>query len=162
MWRFAVGAVAALVLMTAGAVLWQTFAQQQPLLPDAPPPQAFAAIDAAGAVEVPRASEKTREEKRFSRYDRDKNGAVSREEYLASRRKAYARLDRNGDGLLSFEEYAVKTAEKFATADRDKTGALTPAEFLTTRVVRKTQGRVNCPPPSKANPAPAEGDSDEA
>ena len=54
------------------------------------------------AEELPRALPKTREQKRFGRYDKDRDGAITRDEYLASRRKAYAKLDTNGDGRLSF------------------------------------------------------------
>jgi Ca2+-binding EF-hand superfamily protein len=98
-------------------------------------------------TDPPQASEKTREEKRFNRYDRDKNGGVAADEYLFSRRKAYAKLDSNGDGKLSFDEYAVKTITKFNGADKDRSGILTPAEFLTTRVVRAKPKSTNCPPP---------------
>jgi hypothetical protein len=99
--------------------------------------------DLAGAHE---ASERTREENRFARYDRGTNGAVAREEYLLSRRKAFAKLDVNGDGKLGFEEYAVKTTTKFAAADKDRDGALNPAEFALTRVVRKSAPKCACKP----------------
>ena len=78
---------------------------------------------AAGAS-VPEASEKTREQKRFDRYDKDRDGAITRDEYLASRNKAFAKLDNNHDGMLSFDEWAVKAETKFATADADKSGAM--------------------------------------
>lgn len=159
MWRFAAGVCAALLLMTAGAVLWQSLAQSDAAL--APPPPStipgLSAVDVAAPLE---ATEKSREERRFGRYDRDRNGAVSRDEYLLSRRKNYAKLDANGDGVLSFEEYATKTAVKFAAADRDKTGTLTPHEFLATRVVRKAPLRDTCPPPRRG-PAIPDPDSDD-
>src|SRR3546814_9223897 len=47
---------------------------------------------------APEASEQKREERRFNRYDKDRDEAITREEYLASRRKAFAKLDVNGDG----------------------------------------------------------------
>ena len=56
----------------------------------------------------PEATPKSREEKRFSRADKDKNGRIEREELLASRRKAFAKLDKNGNGALSLDEWAVK------------------------------------------------------
>ena len=145
MGRFVAGVASALFLMAAGAFIFRSISQTPSGLPAAPAQSTspLAVADVSPPVE---ASEKTREEKRFSRYDKDKNGAVSRSEYLLSRQKAYAKLDLNGDGTLSFEEYAVKTSQKFAKADRDRTGVLTPVEFATTRVVRKAQSRKNCPP----------------
>ncbi len=152
-----------MLMMTAGILVWRSSADAvQTDFPAAPPANdAMTFADVSPPIE---ASEKTREEKRFSRYDKDKNGAVSRGEYLISRQKAYAKLDTNADGKLSFDEYAVKTVAKFATADRDRTGALTAAEFMTTRVVRKT-AKSKCPPPSRLQQAPAApsaGDDDEA
>jgi hypothetical protein len=72
------------------------------------------------------------------------DGAITRAEYLASRRKAFARLDTNSDGQLSFDEWAIKATAKFTTADGDKSGALTPAEFVTTAVVRKPKPKPKC------------------
>ena len=82
--------------------------------------------------EPPEASAKNREEKRFSRADKDKNGRIEREELLASRRKAFAKLDTNGNGNLTFEEWAGKTINKFSGADKDHSGWLSPAEYATT------------------------------
>ncbi len=121
-------------------------------------PMLSAAVQAAGDPgplpdTVPEASAKTREERRFGRYDKDKDGSIAREEYLTPRRKAFAKLDANGDGALSFDEWAIKTTTKFAGADRDKSGALTPAEFATTAVVRKARPKPKCvcPPAAPAS-----------
>ncbi|HVF83326.1 MAG TPA: EF-hand domain-containing protein [Sphingomicrobium sp.] len=81
---------------------------------------------------APEATPKSREQKRFSRNDKDKNGRIEREELFAPRRKAFAKLDRNGNGTLSLDEWAVKTVEKFGGADRDRSGWLNPVEFATT------------------------------
>ena len=86
----------------------------------------------------PEATPKSREKKRFSRADKDKNGRIEREELLASRHKAFAKLDKNENGALSFDEWAVKTIDKFAGADKDKSGWLNAGEYATT-----------APPPSK-------------
>jgi hypothetical protein len=142
--QFLAGGLAALLLVAGGLFWWKSLARADS--PIAPPPRVAAAELAEPLAEPPRASEKTREEKRFARYDKDKNGAIARDEYLLNRRKAFAKLDTNGDGRLSFEEYAVKTSEKFAHADADRSGVLTPAEFATTRVVRKSAPKLNCPP----------------
>jgi len=134
MWRYLVGAGAALLLGLAGVFLFSGSAAPPALkLPGAPAARA----EAVGSVsqlpaEAPSATARTREEKRFDRYDKDRNASVSREEYLASRRKAFAKLDINGDGKLEFEEWALKTTTKFAGADKDKSGALTRAEFVAT------------------------------
>ena len=84
--------------------------------------------------------------KRFHRYDKDLNGAISRDEYFANRHKAFAKLDVNGDGKLSFEEYSVKAIAKFNTADADRNGALSPAEFATTAVKHRPRNKPVCPP----------------
>ncbi|HEU0044976.1 EF-hand domain-containing protein [Sphingomonas sp.] len=149
MWRYLAGAGAALALTGAGLALFSGRATPPALLPPAPAyvaPQEGGAEARALPDAVPAATPKTREEKRFGRYDKDKDGAITRDEYLVSRRKAYAKLDRNGDGQLSFDEWAVKATTKFAGADRDRSGAMNATEFATTAVKRKPRARVNCPP----------------
>ena len=81
-------------------------------------------------------SDAEREARRFDRYDRDRNGAVSQEEFLASRRKAFKRLDQDGDGRLSFEEYAGTTIMRFQAADRNADRHLSRAEFAATATRR--------------------------
>lgn len=147
MWRYLAGAVAALMLAGAGMLLFGARARTDAVLPAAPA-QTEQAEQSDGALPaaMPEASAKTREEKRFGRYDKDRDGKVTRDEYLLSRRKAYAKLDVDHDGKLSFDEWSVKTLAKFATADRDKSGAMSAPEFATTAVVRKTRAPVKCPP----------------
>jgi len=134
MLRFLSGAAASLLLVTGAFFLWQGQAQEPPLLPNAPPVSAGQpSMIVAGAVpQAPEATAKSREEKRFSRADKDKNGAIAREELLGPRRKAYAKLDSNGNGALAFEEWAVTTLDKFRGADKDRSATLTPAEYATT------------------------------
>ena len=152
MWRHFVGAGAALLLVVAGMFLFRGSAAPNPLVP--PPPAAAAeAPEEALPDEAPSASAKTREQKRFDRYDKDRNDAITRDEYLLSRRKAFAKLDANGDGKLGFDEWAGKTVSKFAGADKDKSGTLTRAEFLATAPKRKpAKPKCACPKPA----APAE------
>ena len=152
MWRFLAGVGSAVLLMVAGLVVWQARADKPSLIPPAPAAAADAPLGMADLAPPPEASERTREEKRFSRYDKDRNGAVARAEYLLSRQKGFAKLDVNGDGRISFDEYAVKTITKFNGADKDRSGVLTPAEFLTTRVVRAKPKSTNCPPPLRIAP----------
>ncbi len=152
MWRYLAGAVAALLLAGGGILLFNGRAASDRSLPGAP-----ASIGEEASTSLPdaapEASEKTREQKRFNRYDKDKNGAITSDEYLANRRKAYARLDINHDGTLSFDEWAIKATTKFAGADADRNGAMSPAEFATTAVKRKSPAKAKCAcPPTPAAP----------
>lgn len=151
MWRYLVGAVGALLLAGGGMLFFSGSATPPRLLPAMP--QQTGTGGTALPDDVPEASEKTREQKRFDRYDKDKDGKITREEYLANRRKAYARLDVNHDGVLQFDEWAAKSEAKFLTADMDKNGAMTPVEFATTAVKRKPRPAKGCPPAGEA-PAP--------
>ena len=132
--RFLAGAAACFLLITGAFLLWQGRAQEPPLLPAAPPAVAGQpSMVVAGAIpRAPEATPKSREQKRFSRADKDKNGAIAKEELLGPRRKAFAKLDAGGNGALSFEEWAVTTLDKFGAADKDRSGTLTPAEYATT------------------------------
>lgn len=154
MWRYLAGGIAALLMVAAGWSLFSGRARTEPVLPPAPLPMRTAAAQEAQTEEpVPEASERTREEKRFDRYDKDRDERITREEYLASRRKAFAKLDTNGDGRLSFDEWAAKTTAKFAAADRDKSGTMDRAEFATTAVKRKAKAKpkCQCPPTAAAD-----------
>lgn len=146
MWRFLAGVGSALALVAAGLFLFRSNASTERLPP--PPRVATVAAEAEAplADDPPAATPRTREQKRFDRYDKDRDGRITRDEYLLSRRKAYAKLDTNGDGGLSFDEWAAKTATKFATADKGRDGALDAGEFATTAVKRKPARRVECPP----------------
>ena len=131
--RFLAGAAACFLLMTGAFLLWQGRAEEATALPPAPP----ARMASSGVLQPvvpapPEATPKSREEKRFSRADKDKNGRIEREELMAPRRKAFAKLDTNGNRTLSFEEWAVKTVGKFDGADKDRSGWLSPSEYATT------------------------------
>lgn len=144
MWRFLAGGLSALLLVAAGFFLFGSGAASDDPLPAAP-----AQVAADGTplpATAPEATAQTREQKRFGRYDKDRNGAITRDEYLASRRKAYAKLDANHDGTLSFEEWAIATTDKFMKADGDHSGAMNAAEFATTAVKTKPKPQPKCPP----------------
>ena len=145
MWRYLGGAASALVLMAAGFFLLKSVIGTDRVIASAPA-STGQILSFADNVTPPEADEKSKEEKRFNRFDKDKNGAINRDEYLLSRRKAYAKLDTNGDGTVSFDEYAIKTSAKFGKADGDKSGILNRTEFATTRVIRKSKPKANCPP----------------
>ena len=142
MGRFMAGVVSALLLTAAGLFWWQAEAEQdgQPLIarggaraqtpavPSAGDPNAKGAPPPA----LPQADPRTREQKRFDRYDKDRNGIITRPEMMASRTAAFRKLDKDGNNLLSFEEWAARTSSRFITADMSKDGKLTPAEFAST------------------------------
>ena len=129
--RFLIGGVASALLLTGGLFMWKGYSQiaDEAVLPE--PPPALPAIPVAGPnapkrgaapPELPVAKEASREERRFNRYDRD----------------------RNGDNLLTFEEWAAATGDRFATADADKSGDLTRAEFATTAPKRTAAPKCKC------------------
>ena len=137
MLRFLAGAAACFLLMTGAFLIWQSRAASGPSLPGAPPARPATLFGDGEPLQAPEASAKTRDEKRFARYDKDKDGKVETMEYLAARRRNFDKLDVDHNGALSFAEYAVKRIEKFNAAGGRK-GFLTPAEFV-----------VTAPPPPK-------------
>jgi len=145
MWRYLAAALGTVLLIVAAYVFVSGRAGSAARLPAAPGTGLAAAQDLPDAA--PEASARTRE-RRFGRYDKDKDGTITRAEYLASRQKAFARLDNDRNGQLSFEEWAVKATTKFATADANKDGAMTPGEFVTTAVARKPKPKCVCPAPT--------------
>ena len=80
----------------------------------------------------PVASELSREQRRFFRYDRDRDRKISRNEMLSTRTDAFRDLDADGNNLLTFEEWAVTTVQRFDQADADRNGELSEKEFATT------------------------------
>lgn len=143
MLRFLAGVASAMLLMTGGFFLWRGQAEQESIVPPAPEAREAPSPLLQPPLETPPAApEKSREEKRFARYDKDEDGSITRAEMMESRRKAWEKLDTNGNGSLSFEEWAVATSTKFAEADRSRDGRLDAAEFLTTK--RETKPRKKC------------------
>jgi hypothetical protein len=134
MLRFLAGAASCFLLLTGAFLIWQSRADERQALPDAPPARAVGAsmLSTGQPLVAPEASPKSREEKRFSRYDHDKDGKVEAAEYLAARQRNFAKLDADHNGALSFQEYAVKGIEKFNAADHGRKGWLSQAELATT------------------------------
>jgi EF hand len=161
MGRFVAGVASALLLVAAGLFFWNGQDRGQAAIPQVPAASFGEEFALADIPAVPGAPEKSKEEKRFNRYDKDKNGAISQAEYLASRQKAYAKLDVNGDGVLQFAEYAVKTAQKFAKADGDRSTTLNRTEFASTRPIRKVRAKPDCKPTLRQAPAAASAPSGE-
>src|SRR3954469_19152143 len=156
--RFSAGAASALLLAGAGVFIWSSRAQQDvAILPSAPTADgAGAGADSGSPATPPSADDRSREQRRFDRADRDNDGRVTLAELTYPRQRAFARLDTNRDGRLSFEEWAVRTLTKFSGADANHDGALGREEFATTAPHRRPaprQARCNC---AQQAPAPAE------
>ena len=134
MLRFIAGVASTLLLVAAGFFIWKGRAESDQIVPPAPKPANFVTPLQQGSqapATPPSAPEKSKEEKRFGRADKDDDGRITKLELLQPRQKAFAKLDKNGNGSLSFEEWAVKTVEKFSGADRDRSGWLSAAEYRT-------------------------------
>ena len=150
--RTILGAVGALLLVGIGLFWWQGRAEVErgappPTAPVATPAETdLPAADVAGLTgpAPPEATELTREQQRFGRYDRDRSGGVSRNEMLSTRTEAFRKLDTDRNNLLTFEEWAVATVTRFEAADRDRDAELTAAEFAATRPKRTAKPACRC------------------
>ena len=128
MGRLLAGAMAMLLLVAGGLFWWQGRASNQPVpqlaLASPPPPQieGLPEGDAAATGDAPpmpaEASPQSREQRRFARYDRDRDGVITRIEMLGSRTKAFKALDKDGDNLLSFDEVLELGDQYAATAPK--------------------------------------------
>lgn len=110
--RIFLGALCALVLTGVGMFWWQGRAEVEQ---GAPPPLALPDKPAEPEIPVaditdltgpapPEATELTREQRRFFRYDQNRDRIISRNEMLSSHTNAFRKLDKDGNNLLSFEE----------------------------------------------------------
>lgn len=152
--RAILGAFVALTLVGVGTFWWQGRAQVED---GAPPPAPVAApseppIDELPLADVeglsgptpPEATELSREQRRFFRYDRNRDWRISRNEMLSTRSDAFRKLDKDGNNLLTFEEWAVATSKRFASADANGDEELTTAEFATTRPKPRKKPACHC------------------
>ncbi len=150
--RIFLGALCALILAGIGMFWWQGRAEVEQ---GAPPPLAEPAKSAEPEIPIadasdltgpapPEATELTREQRRFFRYDQNRDRIISRNEMLSSRTDAFRKLDKDGNNLLSFEEWAVATAERFDKADKNRNRELTPEEFATTKPKAKAKPACRC------------------
>ena len=146
MGRFLAGVASSFLLVTGAFLIWQGRAET-PRLPFAPQARLAsnsAPINLARIPNAPAADAKTKEEKRFARADKDKDGRITLAELVEPRRKAFAKLDLDQDGKLSFEEWSVKTIDKFTEADVDKSRALSPPEYAATAPKVKPKPACSC------------------
>lgn len=134
------GAFLMLCMLGVGLFWWQGRAEVEqgapPPLPVevAPDPEVLPTADIADleGPAPPEASELTREQIRFFRYDRNRDLRITRTEMLSTRSDAFRKLDKDGNNLLTFEEWAVTTVDRFEGADADGDNELTQREFATT------------------------------
>jgi len=160
--RMVLGAVAALLMAGTGLFWWQGRAETES---GAPPPEAPAPpmgdeplpyANGAGlrGAALPEADPVSREQKRFDRVDRNRDGRITANELLAPRAAAFRKLDVDGNNLLTFQEWAVRTTTRFRNADGNRDNALTREEFATTKPKRSAQPACRCTPMPRA-PGPA-------
>jgi hypothetical protein len=153
--RLVLGAVSALLLVAAGLFWWQGRAATERSAAALPAPEETAVPtaddeipdeDGAGlrGATLPSVDPATREQKRFDRLDRDRDGRITRNEALAPRVAAFRKLDTDHNNLLSFEEWSVVTANRFKGADKNGDAALTREEFATTKPKQSKRPGCKC------------------
>ncbi|KEO91473.1 hypothetical protein EH31_02055 [Erythrobacter longus] len=148
------GVLLGLVFAGVGVFWWQGRAQVEANAPPPPEPEEIVEVDPDALPEgdpgemvgpaPPEASELTREERRFFRYDRNRDRKITRNEMLSSRADAFRKLDKDGNNLLTFEEWAVRTSDRFAEMDGDGNRELSQAEFATSAPKPSRKPRCNC------------------
>jgi hypothetical protein len=148
--RIVLGAFVALLLVGVGLFWLQGRAEVEagappPTVPEARP-SGIPSADVAGLTgpAPPEASELSREQRRFFRYDRNRDLKITRNEMLSTRTDAFRDLDADGNNLLTFEEWAVTTAQRFDSADANGDRELTQKEFATTAPRPTRRPGCNC------------------
>lgn len=152
MGRFIAGSISALLLATAGLFWWQGRASQEERAvtasPEPPSDDSLPEGDANAFGEAPpmppSATTRTREERRFDRYDRDRDNIITRNEMMASRARDFRKLDSDGNNLLTFDEWAARTGERFVAADANKDGKLVRPEFAATAPEKAKKPACKC------------------
>ncbi|TCD05218.1 hypothetical protein EYB45_06925 [Erythrobacteraceae bacterium CFH 75059] len=107
-------------------------------------PLATAADLAARGPALPSATELSKEQQRFFRYDRNRDWRISRNEMLSTRAAAFRKLDVDGNNLLTFEEWAVATVKRFEAADANRDAELTLPEFSAGMPAAKPKPKPRC------------------
>lgn len=138
--RLVLGAVLTLGLVAIGLFWWQGRAQVEegappPIIENPKPaPESLPTADAGSlrGPAPPRATELTKEEQRFFRYDRNRDRRITRNEMLSTRSDGFRKLDKDGNNLLDFEEWAVATVQRFDKSDSNRDRELELDEFIRT------------------------------
>lgn len=148
------GVFLGLIFAGVGVFWWQGRAQVEANAPPPPEPEEIVEVDPDVLPESdpgemvgpapPTASELTREDRRFFRYDRNRDRKITRNEMLSTRADAFRKLDKDGNNLLTFEEWAVRTSDRFAEMDGDGNAELTQAEFATSAPKPKRKPACRC------------------
>ncbi len=140
--RMVLGGFIVLLLIGLGMFWWEGRAEvergappPEPALAPAADPDALPTADPGDlkGPAPPVATELSKEEQRFFRYDRNRDRRITRAEMLSARTASFRKLDKDGNNLLTFEEWAVATVDKFEGADADGNRDLSPGEFATTK-----------------------------
>ena len=152
--RIVLGAFAALMMVGLGLFWLQGRAE---VVKGAPPPDPGAAVEAPDPEDLPYAdvsdlegpappvaSELTREEQRFFRYDRNRDRRITRNEMMSSRTDSFRDLDTDGNNLLTFEEWAITTGTRFAEMDANGDLELSQAEFATSAPKPRSSSTPRC------------------
>ncbi|AZI37915.1 hypothetical protein NT2_13_00390 [Caenibius tardaugens NBRC 16725] len=150
--RIVLGACLALACVGVGLFWWQGRAEVEntapppPKVQEAPRSETLPSADVAGlrGPAPPRATELTREQQRFFRYDRNRDWRITRNEMLSTRADAFRKLDSDGNNLLTFEEWAVATSTRFRAADANQNGELSAEEFAATAPKAKAKPACTC------------------
>jgi len=150
--RIVLGAVVALALVGIGLFWLQGRAEVEEGAPPPEPTTAVAAPDSLPTADVgslrgaapPEATDLTREQRRFFRYDRDRDLRITRNEMLSSRTAGFRRLDTDGNNLITFEEYAVTTGNRFDEADANNDRELSATEFAATAPAPRASPSPRC------------------
>jgi hypothetical protein len=179
--RLVLGAVATLLLLAAGLFWLQGRAE---LERGAPPPDLSAPAKPGDApIVLPSAdadgrrgpglpgsarAQQSKEDRRFNRFDRNRDGRIDRTEMLSTRVKAFQKLDLDHNNLLTFEEWAVKTSNSFKEVDRNGDGVVSRAEldgYYAAKEAKPKHERCACGKPAPAGkgagkPPADDGDGD--
>jgi len=139
--RMILGAFGAMVLLAIGLFWLEGRAEVEEGAPPPDPttyprggasgdPDALPTADVAGleGPAPPEADELSRDQQRFFRFDRNRDGRITRNEMLSTRTSAFRKLDKDGNNLLTFEEWAASTASRFAEMDMNGDGHVVLAE----------------------------------